>query len=881
MDAPNLRKLEVFIMARSDGTVYIDTQIDTNGFGNGVNRMQRQVGSLGNAFKKLGGIITATFAIGKLIQFGKEAVDLGSDLQEVQNVVDVTFSSMSEAVNEFAKNADETAGISETMAKRYAGTFGAMAKAFGFAEEESFAMSTALTQLAGDVASFYNITQDEAYTKLKSVFTGETESLKDLGVVMTQSALDSFAMAKGYEKTTREMSEQEKVALRYSFVLEQLSTAQGDFARTSDSWANQTRILSLNFDTFKANIGQSLINIFTPFLKIINQIVARLAELSKHFVAFSELISGKTTSSGGGSSGEALADIESGYENIADATNEATKAQNKYLTGLDEIKTFQTMNGDESSANVGIGAINPTDVENTNKELSNTESLIEKVINKIKDLIRNEDWRGLGEYLSSGIVAAFDFISEKLEEFDWEGLGNAIGEFLAGIKWTEVLSSFGRIFWEAITGVIDFWGASFEAAPIETAIITAILALKWTGLGGALLFSLKNSLKRKISLVSFGGIFSGILSGGIPVLGTPAFDSIGNWIWDGISDALDKLLPDGVFDFLSKLGAGLVVGAAAGSWFPGAGTVVGAIIGAITGALDGIKIEGGKSILGLIFEKLFNFDDAKWWFDKALESFQTAFDGHRQDWFDIGSYIVEGIGEGLLGGLIGLVEPIADLFMWTYEEICKVFGIHSPAKEMMPLGENILLGIVEGFRTMFSSFSNAINEFWNKYVSPWFSKEKWNGFLNSIPEAFKEAFKNAANGAIGFLNGVLSGIEKLVNESVNGLSTIGDAVNLIPGVNIDFNNIKLSIPKIPLLATGAVIPPNAPFMAMLGDQKHGTNIEAPLETIKQAVREVVGNGGGGQYAFTAQINRRTLFEEMIDEAKLRQSTSGRNPFDLA
>ena len=86
---------------------------------------------------------------------------------------------------------------------------------------------------------------------------------------------------------------------------------------------------------------------------------------------------------------------------------------------------------------------------------------------------------------------------------------------------------------------------------------------------------------------------------------------------------------------------------------------------------------------------------------------------------------------------------------------------------------------------------------------------------------------------------------------------------------------------LPMLATGAVIPPNAPFMAILGDQRHGTNIEAPLDTIKQAVREVVGSGSGGQYQFTAQINRRTLFDEMIDEAKLRQSTSGNNPFDLA
>ena len=165
--------------------------------------------------KKAGTLFAGLFAAKKLIDFGKQCIELGSDLSEVQNVVDVTFSTMSSKVDEFAKSAVKSFGLSETMAKQYAGTFGAMAKAFGFSERRAYDMSTALTGLAGDVASFYNLNQDEAYTKLKSVFTGETESLKDLGVVMTQTALDSYAMANGFGKTTSAMTEQEKVALRY------------------------------------------------------------------------------------------------------------------------------------------------------------------------------------------------------------------------------------------------------------------------------------------------------------------------------------------------------------------------------------------------------------------------------------------------------------------------------------------------------------------------------------------------------------------------------------------------------------------------------------------------------------------------------------------
>lgn len=165
----------------ADGSVIIDTRIDTTGVQNGVSAIKQSFNGLGSTVKKIGLLIGGAFAVGKLAQFGKECVELGSDLAEVQNVVDVTFTTMSDKVNEFAKNAMTSAGLSETMAKRYVGTFGAMSKSFGFSEQQAYDMSTALTQLTGDVASFYNISQDLAYIKLKSVFTGETETLKDLG----------------------------------------------------------------------------------------------------------------------------------------------------------------------------------------------------------------------------------------------------------------------------------------------------------------------------------------------------------------------------------------------------------------------------------------------------------------------------------------------------------------------------------------------------------------------------------------------------------------------------------------------------------------------------------------------------------------------------
>ena len=789
-------------MARkSDGTVYVDTLMDTKGFGKGVNTMQKQMGGLGSAIGKLGVVIGSVFAVGKLIKFGKEAIDLGSDLQEVQNVVDVTFTTMNEQVNEFAKNAAESAGLSETMAKRYTGTFGAMAKAFGFAEGEAFSMSTSLTQLAGDVASFYNLTQDEAYTKLKSVFTGETESLKDLGVVMTQTALDSFAMAKGYGKTTSQMSEQEKVALRYAFVLDQLSAASGDFVRTQDSWANQTRILSLNFDSFKANIGQALINIFTPFLKVINQIVDKMAQLSQRFVAFSEMLAGKSTSSGGGSPGDALAGIESGYEDIADATDEAAKAQKKYTTGLDEIRTFQTPEAQASGGAGGIGVLNP--VVSEDESVEQTESVIDRVINKITEMIKSGDWQGLGAYISDGLVGALNFLSTKLGEFDWGGLGEDIGEFIKGINWQEILESALELrfnIWESIAKV---WLGTFEAAPLETAILTAFMALNLTPIGGILA----------------GKIATAFSTGGL----------------------------------VSKISEVLAL------TFGGAGTLaesMTAIFGPITTTIAGIA-----SIVGGVIIAVSNFFDMLKngfsWLNEILMVLGIALAA-------IGAVILGAPAAiaAVIAAIVAVIATLVVIIKDNWDAICEWFS---------KAGEWFNTNVVKPISNFFGGLWNGIKN--GASVLATFIKEK-------VIEPIVNLFKGMYNAVVGIVEGIVNGFIGIINAFINGINDAIDIINAIPGIKLPIISTINQV-SIPRLATGAVIPPNAPFMAILGDQKHGTNIEAPLDTIKQAVREVIGNGSGGQYRFTAQINRRTLFEEVIDEAKFRQSTTGRNPFDLA
>lgn len=335
----------------SVGQIALDLVVNKNDF-------EKQMTGIRGLAKKAGAALAGAFAIKKLVDFSKSCIELGSDLAEVQNVVDVTFPHMNQQINQFAQNAAKQFGLSETMAKRFTGTFGAMAKAFGFGEKAAYDMSTTLTGLAGDVASFYNIGQDEAYTKLKSVFTGETESLKDLGIVMTQTALDAYALQNGFGKTTAKMSEMEKVALRYKFVQDQLTTAAGDFSRTSDGWANQVRILQLQFDSLKATIGQGLINVLSPVIHMINALIGKLMSLANAFRAFTELVMGKRSGDGASAAAAGMEAVAKAADKAGTAAGGAGSAAKKAAkdmkgvsTGIDELNII---NPSDSAGNSGL-----------------------------------------------------------------------------------------------------------------------------------------------------------------------------------------------------------------------------------------------------------------------------------------------------------------------------------------------------------------------------------------------------------------------------------------------------------------------------------------------------------------------------------------------
>lgn len=231
-----------------------------------------------DAFSRLAKAIGLVMIARKALDTIKTGIDYASDLAEVQNVVDVTFGSATEAINSWSKECLAAYGMNEVSAKRYAGIIGAMLKSSGLAGDAIVDMSKDMVGLAGDMASFYNLDLETAFEKIRSGISGETEPLKQLGINMSVANLEAYALSQGITTAYNEMSQAEQVMLRYNYLMSTTADAQGDFARTQDSYANQTRLLSESWLEFTGIMAEQLLPVLTTIVSWLNNIVAFLTE---------------------------------------------------------------------------------------------------------------------------------------------------------------------------------------------------------------------------------------------------------------------------------------------------------------------------------------------------------------------------------------------------------------------------------------------------------------------------------------------------------------------------------------------------------------------------------------------------------------------------
>lgn len=945
----------------ADGSVIIDTRMDTSGVQNGVSAIRQSFNGLGSVVKKLGVLIGGAFAIGKLIQFGKECLELGSDLAEVQNVVDVTFTTMSDKVNEFAKNAMTSAGLSETMAKRYVGTFGAMSKSFGFSEAQAYDMSTALTQLTGDVASFYNISQDLAYIKLKSVFTGETETLKDLGVVMTQSALDQYALANGYGKTTSEMTEQEKVALRLAFVQKQLSAASGDFIRTSDSWANQVRVMQLQLQSLKATVGQGLINLFTPVLKVINILLGKLATLANAFKSFTELITGKKSSGQTGASGaglagtDAIADTADQYgeaadnaeklagatNDTADATKKATKAAKGYLSPLDEINNYSTDKSADSSPKVpgatgGLPDQMKDAVQNVDYgKVAEGETVLDKISDSAKKLANlfkklwkpfQDAWKKEGKntidaanIALSGIAKLAKSVGRSLMEVWTNGTGTTMLTTMLRIA-QNVLKTIGNI----ASGFADAWNKNNVGTQIIQNIADAlVVVMQFIERIAADTATWAANLDFYPLLESISNLTSAF---------APILESIGNvleWIYNNI------VLP--MLKWVIEVGLPTVINLVAkvATFLADHQSIVEAFGAALIGAFAAAKI---AELASGVIKSASGIATAV----KGLIALMTGTGGIMGGIKAIATAIGTG---GIFAIAVGAAIAIGVLLYKNWDEIRaaatklkdwvvektrelsesatrtlsnlkeKIANVWNIIKTSTSTTWNAIKKTLSGlWNSLKSTASTVFNAIKTKVVSVWDNvknktSQVWESvttFVSNKVEAIKNAITNKFNAARDAVKSAFEGIVDFIKAPINqAISIVNNAVgminNAIGGIESAFSFGPWTVPTpfgsktigfhatfprigtIPYLASGAVIPPRSEFLAVLGDQKKGNNLEAPESLLRQIVREESGKGqgDGNTYNVTVNASGRKLLDIIISEAEMRRNRNGKNPFELA
>jgi hypothetical protein len=769
-------------MGQTIGNIQLDLGINSSGFKRQLNSVgntaKSQTSSMAGMFGKLGKVIGAAFAVKKIVDFSKACIQLGSDLAEVQNVVDVTYGGMPNQVNDFAKNAMKSFGLSEKVAKQYMGTFGAMSKAFGFTTEAAYEQAAALTGLAGDVASFYNLTTDEAYTKLKSVFTGETESLKELGVVMTQTALDEYALQKGMGKTTAKMSEQEKVALRLAFVQDRLATASGDFARTSGGWANQTRVLALRFDALKASIGQGLIAALTPVVKLLNELMVYLQAAADAFSNFMQAIFGKqeTAMAGAGAAlteGMGAASSASGdlASNSADAAKSA-KAIKKSLAGFDEINILSSPSSEGDAGGGGVSSGVPSVPGGSMSfDASGTVGEIEKIRAKLS--------------------ALFSEVKTKTLEFaNITGLSDLWDKFLISVGNAKegVLNLF-----DAFKGAVENNAPNFEA--LKTSISDTFLTISQTvtTIWGDIWVILSSNFKtwteeNKLTLETY---FTNVIA--------------------NITNAI-TLISDIIGDLYEDLGV----------WWEEHGKPV--FDGFVKSILDIKKwiLEIYNTVIAPVIERII---------EKGRELWEGTFRPLWQNFLGL----VSDVGEAFLAFWNNILKPVVDWIVKKLgppisEAIKKVVDRFASAWKTIGEGLN---GIVTVLRGVMQFITGVFSGDW---------KKAWEGIklaFSGVWDAMKASIALPLNFMLSkiesFINAIIKGLNFLV-RSINKISfEVPDWVPGIGGNTMGFNLKEIPNATLPRLATGGYVEANSPQLAIIGDNKREGEIVAPESKIAEAV----------------------------------------------
>lgn len=784
----------------------------------GFSNTTKSIKSTRSGFRGLASTIGKFYATYWLVMraAGKigSAVDLASQLTEVQNVVDTTFGDMASKVDDFTKTSIQDFGMSELTVKQISSRFQALGTSIGISSEQvangtavankalmsqnntlykttdSMAdMSLNLTRLAGDMASFYDVDQADVAKSLQSIFSGTIAPLRRYGLDLTQATLSEWAMKNGLDANIKSMTQAEKVLLRYNYVMANTQAAQGDFAKTANTWANSVRVLKQEFQAWGSIIGSVIINALKPFVQALNKVMLKVISFTRTVADALGAIFGWTIEiSGRGATADGMEDIADGVGDIgdnADSSNKKAQKLKKTLLSIDEIHALDDNSDSGSGGGSGSGGSGGGGAgSGVDSSLKKTDGLLEKYKSSIKDLY------SLGKYIGDALASAMESIDWKKIYQKADNFGKGLADFLNGLISPRLfydlgatiagslntalhfLNSFGTTFdWTnfglSIANGINGFFENFDFAllaktinawvqGIYTMLTTAIKNVSWKDILKGITDFLSNLDIKTVEIIVGTLLIKKIIS---LKLGSVALAFIGKSLSKAIAQAIASKIG---FELVEGAGIGTAIMQAFKTIFASLSTNLGLLIEGLfsglslgdaitaafgTGAADLLATIGSafSAIAGTILS-IVNFvkmlKDGFSWVNEILMVIGVALT-------TIGAILagVAALPAVIVGAIVAAVATIVVVVKDNWNAICELF---STAGEWF--NGNVIKPVVSFFKDMWKTISGFFGSLWKDIATVWQGASKW--FSSTVIEPIVGFFKGFATRAQQIFQGV-------------------------------------------------------------------------------------------------------------------------------
>lgn len=747
-------------------------------------------------------------AVGKL----GSAVDLASQLTEVQNVVDTTFGDMASKVDDFTKTSIQDFGMSELTVKQISSRFQALGTSVGITSQQvangtavtnkalmsqnntlykttdSMAdMSLNLTRLAGDMASFYDVDQADVAKSLQSIFSGTIAPLRRYGLDLTQATLSEWAMKNGLDANIKSMTQAEKVLLRYNYVMANTQAAQQDFSKTANTWANSVRVLKQEFQAWGSIIGSVVINALKPFVQALSKVMLKVISFTRTVADALGAIFGWTIEiSGGGATVDGMEDIADGVGDIgdnADSSNKKAQKLKKTLLSIDEIHALDDNSDSGSGGGSGSGGSGGAG-SGVNSSLKKTDGLLEKYKSSIKDLY------SLGKYIGDALASAMESIDWKKIYQKADNFGKGLADFLNGLISPRLfydlgatiagslntalhfLNSFGTTFdWTnfglSIANGINGFFENFDFAllaktinawvqGIYTMLTTAIKNVSWKDVLKGITDFLSNLDIKTVEIIVGTLLIKKIIS---LKLGSVALAFIGKSLSKAIAQAIASKIG---FELVEGAGIGTAIMQAFKTIFASLSTNLGLLIEGLFSGLslgDAITAAFGTGAVDLLATIGSAFSTIAGTILSIVNFVKMLKDGFS--WVNE-LLMVIGVALATIGAILAgvaalpavivgtIVAAVSTIVVLVKDNWNTICELFSTAGEWF--NGNVIEPVVSFFKDMWKTISGFFGSLWKDIVTVWQGASKW--FSSTVIEPIVGFFKGFATRAQQIFQGV-------------------------------------------------------------------------------------------------------------------------------